>query len=232
MGMRAGGSVHSFVRRRSGGGGRRTAPPPPELVPASVAMDFLEDQIEFPFMANRWEENHEQFKERLVASEPAKLYVARWLHSQGFPVIIRPLRVAPTRKEAQFYSDNGDLEILHRVEAKHLSREFTGPQDWPYPDKSMPADKKEFYVCSKSSYDRADPKPLWYFYLSNSHECAARVWGGRTQKWWVKDVTDSKTGETQATYVAPLSVVTFFPLRAFKKKYLKSLGVRDEQPES
>jgi len=128
--------------------------------------------------------NHEKFQAHLRASNHATWLVARWLTERGRNVNVRGLHVAPRADDWQEYADQGDLEVLLRVEVKQLSADFTDAADWPFPD---------FMVCAKHSWDAANPKPYRYCYLNAAGTHMAILNPRKTRKsWWVVTRTDSR----------------------------------------
>lgn len=149
-------------------------------------------------------DNHELFLETLQISEEGRWRIARWLSGRGYSVVLTPLRYAPTREQAPQHADNGDLYVSMRVEAKQLSCDFTARRDWPFGE--------NFIVCSKNSYDKAQPKPYAYLLLSKSGTHVACVFNSSFPRWRVDTRLDSRFGERQAFYFAPLDAVSFTAL--------------------
>ena len=151
-------------------------------------------------------DNHTKFLSLLKESRDAVWTVGRWLSSEGFSVTIEPTRYAPTRDDWQEYSDGGDLFIKRRVEVKRLTVNFTCAADWPFGSK--------FIVCSKGSYDRATPKPIAYYILSQDMSHVAIAKCRDSHLWTVEQRTDSRfENHTQEFYFCPMKLVTFTRVR-------------------
>jgi hypothetical protein len=146
-------------------------------------------------------ENHPLFLKYLTESEAAVWEVARWLQRRGTSVTVKASGQAPAYSDWQDYSDNGDLELVLRGEVKHLGCEFSGLADWPFPD---------FMVCNKHSYDKAFPKPAYYFYLSKSKRSLGVLNTNTSSEWWVKKRSDHRfNGREQEFYITKPSLVKF-----------------------
>ncbi len=141
------------------------------------------------------DEHHKKFLEGLESSKQAVWLVARWLVDHGYTVTIPPTSEAPEQKDWREFADAGDLEVSgQRVEVKCLSAEFTGPDNWPFPD---------FIVCAKHAWDNADPKPYRICYLNKAMtHFAALDCLGTCDQWTSRIVADSRfDGREQPTYV-------------------------------
>ena len=144
---------------------------------------------------------HDDFKERLRESEPARRLIAGLLILQGATELqIDEPRIAPTYEERGSYIDRGDLYArfigetqLHRYEVKRLSVSFSGLEDWPF--------KGTIFVDEVDGWERKQPKPRGYF--SVDHEMTAAIWlpCSHPEEWWVKKVYD-KHYRTQVEFYA------------------------------
>lgn len=146
-------------------------------------------------------ENHKRFLFRLDESEHGRLLVAQWMQDEGYTILIPPLRKAPEADQWRDYSDKGDLLVMARIEVKQLGVAFTSRDDWPY--------RPDFIVCSRGSYERANPKPYAYFILSSTGTHVAMVHGDSKPVWTVGRRYDKELGLWQEFYFAPLRWVTF-----------------------
>lgn len=145
-------------------------------------------------------DTHEKFLENLRASEDSRWLVARYLSGKGNIVRVPPLVCAPTHADWKEYADEGDLEISLRVEVKRISRNFSGPGDWPF--------GTDFIVCAFHAWERAAPKPAMFWILSQDGTTAAVVRGSSRDKWRVEKRGDSRyEGRVQEFLFAPLSCV-------------------------
>lgn len=151
------------------------------------------------------ESKHFWFQEQLRSSHPWVERVARWISATwGVPVEVNPLRIAPTRAEAAQYRDQGDLVFSLPGEVKHLTCEFVTPEgkiDWPFPN---------VIVCKKDAWDEARPKPLRFYYVNSPGTHVAVLSSDTRADWWVGQVTDRRTGETQTVYYTKVENLRFF----------------------
>ena len=139
------------------------------------------------------------FRGHLEASDEAVVEAAKCLCAQGYTISRPPTSVAPSRAECLQHVDNGDLFVHMRLEVKHLSANFTGLHDWPFPD---------FIVCSKNSYDRANPKPYAYWIWNKARTHVAIVGRDSFKRWEPKEKTDRRYNNmTQDFYHCPLEDV-------------------------
>ena len=139
------------------------------------------------------------FVEDLRASHSAVQVAAEWLRSSGYPVIVRPTFVRPTVEERREYSDDGDLEILQRVEVKQRpDMDFREPRDFKF--KTIIVD-----VCH--TYDQARPKPHAYMIL-NASLSAAFVVKCSTRPQWSR-VWRTARGREREYYECPLNLTEF-----------------------
>lgn len=147
-------------------------------------------------------EMHKKFLAILDQSREAVWTVAQWLSSRGYSVSIPAQRNAPTYEQRLQYSDNGDLFIEQRIEVKRLSVNFTGRHDWPF--------GKDFIVTSRSSYERAFPKPYCYVVLSNDKTHMGIAMCSDDDKWTVGVRKDSRFDDMEQEYVfCPIDLVKF-----------------------
>jgi hypothetical protein len=113
-------------------------------------------------------ENHEDFRKRWNGSHEAVEMVAMMLLRSGFWVQILPQEMTPSFEARHNYSDSGDLKIFALdeelvCEVKGSSLEF---KDGKHPFKSA-------FLCNQWSFDKADPKPSYYFIVDKSKENVA-----------------------------------------------------------
>lgn len=145
--------------------------------------------------------NSDKFVSHLKASEDARWLVARWLSGRGHTVTLKPLSIRPTSADHAEYADDGDIQTeLGRFEVKRLGVDFTGAADWPF---------KDYIVCGKNSWDRADPKPYVFITLSNNMKFAG-VLMPDPKAWVVKTIIDSRYRlYSQEFYLTDVSQVKF-----------------------
>jgi Holliday junction resolvase-like predicted endonuclease len=139
------------------------------------------------------------FKADLAESNRWVWIAARWLQSHGHHVTVRAVRVRPRVQDIAAYSDDGDLEIIQRVEVKHRIRHtFTSAADHPFP---------EILVDTARVWDDAKPKPYAYVILNIDATVAAIVLGSTAPKW--RKETHSIKGRPREVYLCPLRYVKF-----------------------
>jgi hypothetical protein len=151
------------------------------------------------------EGTHPGFLVELAKSKEAVWMVAQWLVGRGYNVRVNPSQESPTHAAWKDHTDVGDLEIHQRCEVKGLGYEFTGLRDWPH---------KDFIVCAAHSFDRAFPKPSFYFYTSKSKQTLVILDVKATSRTWrVEPRPDGRRGGAkQDFYICDPDQVTYFPL--------------------
>lgn len=139
------------------------------------------------------------FIEDLRESKKAVGVVADWLSSLGYPVVVRPTFERPDPADMGDYGDDGDLEILQRVEVKRrLSLTFTSKEDFPY---------STLIVDACHCYDKALPKPCAYVIL-NRDMTTAFIVESHTQPQWIKKTKfDRFKKRERAFYECPIELV-------------------------
>jgi hypothetical protein len=115
------------------------------------------------------------FVSDLNRSKEAVWRASRWLSDQGFHVVVAPTIVRPDPSVRDEYGDDGDIQIVQRVEIKRRPGiHFTGRDDFPYPS---------IIVDVAHAWDRAHPKPYAYMIFNDdmTHCCIVK---GDTSKHW------------------------------------------------
>ena len=141
---------------------------------------------------------HEQFLSELVISNEAVAKVAASFLSRGVPVTVRPTFQAPTFEQRGEYSDDGDLEIVLRIEVKHRGILFTGRDDYPYPTA---------IIDQCSNFDKKRPVPHAYYLLNQSMNTALVAHVARTQAHWTTADFPTQNGIVQPFYVCPVNIL-------------------------
>jgi len=131
------------------------------------------------------------FKEDLAASQDAVERVARWLRDRGNAVIVRPTFVRPEAKQMTEYSDDGDLEIIQRVEVKRRGFAFSSKEDYPYPT---------VFIDNCHTVENARPKPYGYVILNEAMTTALIVDCRTRSTWGKREVWDKKKGRNRCIY--------------------------------
>ena len=111
---------------------------------------------------------HESFKKRWHKSHKAVEKVAAWLVYKGIETTILPQHLTPDAASRMDYVDNGDIEIV--LEGRKKIVEVKG-RDLKYKNGIFPFEIVN--ICNAPSFDRANPKPSYYFMLDSSLEIAA-----------------------------------------------------------
>lgn len=145
--------------------------------------------------------NSDKFVSHLKDSEDARWFVARWLSGRGHTVTLKPLKIRPTSADHAEYVDDGDIQAeLGRFEVKRLGVDFTNASDWPF---------KDYIVCGKNAWDRAEPKPYAFVTLSSNMKFAG-VLMPDPATWVVKTIIDKRyNGYSQEFYLTDRSAVKF-----------------------
>lgn len=155
-------------------------------------------------------DTHPIFLESYDASHEAVQRIAERLRRQGHNIEVPPQKRAATRDEAMNCVDDGDLLSRDRFEVKKRSFKFTCAAD------IRKKGYKDFFVCSKNSFDRANPKPICYYILSECEQYAGIVFSKDSKYWTIRSVRDGRAGrngEAQDTYCSPLQFVKFISLK-------------------
>jgi hypothetical protein len=151
---------------------------------------------------------HDKFLARLRGSKQGVFVVGYWLNSRGYDVEIPASKEAPTAAEHANFIDSGDLFASKagrrlRLEVKTLGVEFSGRQDWPFP---------EVFVASVLSVNRSIEDVYAWMSVSSDLAAAAMVEATTWPVWYRVTVTAGNTGNEETCYAAPLEVVKFVSL--------------------
>jgi len=95
------------------------------------------------------------------------------------------------------FSDDGDLEILQRIEVKRrMSLTFSSAKDFPYPT---------LIVDACHCFDKARPKPYAYVILNREMNAAFIVDVKATRPHWVKTTKQDRfKGRERSFYECPI----------------------------
>jgi hypothetical protein len=118
--------------------------------------------------------------------------VAFYLWHKQDSIVIPAMTKAPRHADYRQHQDNGDIYLVGRpggkpemrVEVKRISKNFSGPKDWPYGNK--------FIVCPVSRFDNVRPTPGVVIIVSNDLCNLGIVWAGTKEHWWVAPCPDKK----------------------------------------
>lgn len=151
-------------------------------------------------------ENHQKFLTHLRESVDGVFFAAKWLHSFGYDVTVKPSTEAKTHSEWKQHADGGDIFISQRIEVKQLGCEFS-ESHWPF--------GSDFIVCAKHSYDRSNPKPFAYIYVSANQKCVAVLKSDTSEHWEVRSRKDRRYQNIeQQFYFAPIDMVRFYSMES------------------
>ncbi len=144
------------------------------------------------------------FTDDLAESVNFVWLAAQWLSKKfGFKVLIPPTLVRPNAEQRSEYSDEGDLEIVKRIEVKHRrSIDFTNTEDFPFDTVIVDVD---------FAWDKAHPKPEAYiiFDKDGSHCAIVR---SKTSPHWVKRARQVG-GRTRDYYECSVEYVEFWEVK-------------------
>jgi hypothetical protein len=141
------------------------------------------------------------FAQDLEKSAVTVSIAARWLESKGYRVTIKPTLLRPDVHQMSRYSDNGDLEIIQRVEVKHR------PNINFYDLGSFPYETAIVDVCH--TWDKARPKPYAYL-IFNADRTGFLIITRHSFKYWRKvEKFDRKKNRSRQFYVCPIEHCQF-----------------------
>jgi len=147
-----------------------------------------------------YEQTDPSFIDDLRESKEAVSVAAQWLAGKGYAVIVRPTFERPSTEQMAEFADDGDIEIVQRVEVKRRkSLTFTSKEDFPY---------DTIIVDACHCYDKAHPKPYAYIILNREMENAFIVDVKHTfHKWRRVNKQDRLKGRKRSFYECPISIV-------------------------
>lgn len=148
-----------------------------------------------------YERDDPNFVADLTESHKAVEKAAAWLRNKGYPVIVRPTFVRPDVSERGEYADDGDIEILQRIEVKRrISMTFSGEGDFPY---------DTLIVDACHCYDKANPKPYAYIIFNRDMTAAFIVDVKSTRRHWQRTTrADRQKARVREFYECPVSILT------------------------
>ena len=149
-----------------------------------------------------YDQNDPTFVSDLKESKKAVSRAAEWLNTLGYPVVVRPTFVRPSAEKMSEYSDDGDLEIIQRIEVKRrLNIPFTSKEDFPY--KTIIVD-----VCH--TYDNARPKPYAYIIFNGEMDCCFVIDCKTHGEWIRSEKWDKAKGRSRNFYECPVALTKFY----------------------
>jgi len=136
----------------------------------------------------------------LLESQKAVDAAAKFLSGKGYPVVLRPIFVRPDASQMSEFSDDGDLEIIQRVEVKQRKDlKFESKSDFPY---------SSLIVDACHCYDNARPKPYAYLIFNPALTCILVVDVKQTRGSWTRvEKWDRKKNRNRAFYEVPIELV-------------------------
>jgi hypothetical protein len=149
-----------------------------------------------------YEANDAGFVADLIESQRAVWYAARLLNEMGYNVTIRPQNIRPSVEQMSEFADDGDLEIIQRIEVKRRRQPyFTGKGDFPFPT---------MIVDVAHTWDRASPKPFAYLIFNSDLTVCCAVRGETSDMWNRVERWDRGKSRTRTFYECPLDLCDFF----------------------
>lgn len=159
-----------------------------------------------------FDDMHKGFIDRWERSQIAVWHVAQWLHENGKVIILPTSTVAPTFNQRHKYKDDGDLAIKAGIEVKWKKREFHDAKSYGYDG---------VLVCTKKSYDRFNPKPLYFYICNGSLTYAAQIDTRFSHLWFTKEMPDHDRNDYKSIwYVAPFNTVQFKRITLKQKRII------------
>lgn len=146
------------------------------------------------------------FHQRLDDSRFSVFLMAEYLHKRGYSVNIPAFVYRKPGSNWQDHVDNGDLFIQkdggpqYRIDVKHSTAQFTGPEDYPY---------SNMLVAEIRSIERANPCPLVYCIVNEPATHVALIWWKTKPHWFEKTFYASNTDKMQTNLCCPLEYVEF-----------------------
>lgn len=153
-----------------------------------------------------YDQKDPNFIDDLRESKEAVNVAAEWLSSHGYPVIVKPIFERPKSSDMAEFSDDGDLEIIQRIEVKRRkSLTFSSKEDFPY--NSLIVD-----VCH--TYDKAKVKPYFYLILNKNMDCAFICYSKHQKHWKKISKFDRFKGRDREFYECPMEYVKFTKIKS------------------
>lgn len=151
-----------------------------------------------------YEEHDPEFVKDLTESQHYVWRAAQWLSGMGYNVTVRPVKIRPDAKQMGEYGDDGDLEIIQRVEVKRRQNmEFTSKETYPF---------STVIVDVAHTWDKANPKPYAYI-IFNKWATACLIVKGSTFAHWKKVAKhDALRNRERSFYECPKDYCQFFTL--------------------
>jgi hypothetical protein len=149
-------------------------------------------------MTYNYERDDPTFVDDLRDSKRAVDAAAAFLNSKGYPVVVRPMFIRPDVSQINDYSDDGDIEIIQRVEVKQRKdTSFSSKADFPY---------QTLIVDTCRAFDKAKPKPYAYIICNPALTCALVVDVKATRRHWTRvEKNDRKKGRCTEFYECPIA---------------------------
>jgi hypothetical protein len=154
---------------------------------------------------SHYEKHDPTFAEDLLKSQKSVWAVARWLQERfHLPVSLRPINIRPKIEDMLDYVDQGDIEVIRRIEVKHRNVDFTHAGDYPY---------RTVSVTTAPSFDRANPKPTAYIIVNRAMTHCIIINVAATRKDWVLERKHWKAKmRDQHLYMCPVELCQFYAM--------------------
>ena len=159
------------------------------------------------------EREYKAFAKRLDDSSFGVFIVAAWFHKNKRTVRIPPTHIRPFHEKAEKHADNGDLFVEDKdgveslIEVKHLSRNFTSLEDWPF---------KDMIVSNAGSVERRRGQVKSYIMLSKDANHIAILMCDTMDQWWKEKRFAHNTQREEHYYVCDPALCKFISIEGKK----------------
>jgi len=149
-----------------------------------------------------YDEHDPNFVSDLQNSQASVWLAAQWLNKKGYNVTVRKVNVRPSTQDMKKFADNGDIEIIQRVEVKRRGIEFTSASDYPY---------ETVFVDVAHTFDNAISKPLAYIIINKSGTHCVVVKSETCRSWIKAKKHDRYKNRDRWFYECPVELCKFYP---------------------
>lgn len=149
---------------------------------------------------------HEQFVSALETSRDAVWFVAESLHAQGWNVRILPATVAKKGESRAKHMDQGDLEIIKRLEVKHRpDMDFNSLEEFKF---------DSVIVDEPYKIEKYAEGTLFGYIVLNKNKTGGMFIHPNTRKHWVIEPRfDSKEGKDKDFMLCPKKFAKFITFK-------------------
>lgn len=150
-----------------------------------------------------WEmKDHKKFKELLEKSKESVWLIASHYTRLGHNVRILPTIVAPTKEQRWDYVDDGDIEIIFRIEIKNWNHiDFSSVDDIPYDD---------IIVDEAYKIEKEHSSKLFAYHIVNASQTGYLFIPASTKdKWFKGERFDRIENRLAEFYLIPKEYVSY-----------------------